>query len=399
MKGFAAILLALGLAVAPALLAGQEEQEPPESLPVIQQPARPPRSAAVEELPPPYEAIFEKVVAAIEASCAPEQRPEGWDQSIAQARSRLAGVVQDRDFYELLDPVLSSFAPPRPELWMPEQRRYRPGIAVSSTGAAAQIVQVDPASQAWRLGVRAGDALMTPVADLKGDAGTAAEVRLHTRGGLNRQLKIQRDRREEQPWPPELHRTEAGTLLLRPAEGGPGPLRALLDTVPSAGTLEIDLRDTRGDLAGLRTLAGGLGLGSKHAIEVQTWPLGNSPMSSDETVSPWPAADDQSGPDEESELMAALTKQSHLRVQPEPVSEPFRGKVRVLVDGHTRGPAEAWALAFRKAGFKLHGSPTYGRAVLDRTKTVEGGWSLRLPVALLGPLKPVEPDAATPPQR
>jgi hypothetical protein len=51
---------------------------------------------------------------------------------------------------------------------------------------------------------------------------------------------------------------------------------------------------------------------------------------------------------------------------------------------------------FQSAGLKLFGAATAGEPYLARLHTLENGWSLRLPLALLGPLEPVEPDGVLP---
>ena len=391
------IQLAAVLFGAPLGLPVSAFQGPPASVPILEQPVQPDSVPAIEELPPAYETVFEQAVSEVEEWYGAERLPAQWRRQVEQVRAGLAGAISERGFLELLNPLLYAVTEPRPILLPPEASRFRPGIAVSVEPDRALILQVDPTSHAWRLGIRRGDELLQDAASLAGASGSRVELRLRTQGGLVRRLEVERDGAGDRPWSPELYADPARAPVLRPAEGGSESLSELLATVAAEGELEIDLRSSTGDPAGLGILAGWLGLAPDRKLEIRSWNWKPAEGESSESGGlespqsiPWPDANLKST------LAAALERHSRLSIAPQRLERRRRGKSRVLVDGGTCGSAEAWARLLKAGGIAVYGSPTCGRPTLDTRRGLSGGWSLLLPLALLGESGPPTPVAPAP---
>lgn len=273
------------------------------------------------------------------------------------------------------------------------------GIAVRSRRIEGKVIitTVAIASDAQKQGLRSGDLLMSSPAELSGQIGTPATVRVQGCDGRPRILQV---RRENPWWPPEhpslrwrsveqASGRRVGYIKIPRFDDDAAPLiDAAMAALKGTYGLIIDLRDeSGGNLSSLR-LVSYLIPGPRMTVALLSRPylerLGGAPEQVD--ISKLPRV---SGAYTTTAIIEAMRKNNGgAAFYTEDVGDRiYRGKVVVLINSGTGSASEGFAAMVKnQKAVALVGHTTLGALLGSERFDLPGGWVLTLPThAAWGP--------------
>jgi carboxyl-terminal processing protease len=350
------------------------------------------RPCAAQDTPKPtYPELFEAVWQTINDNFYdPNFGGVDWKAMRRKYQPEVAKVTDDNSFTALAYRMMRELHVSHLEL-VPRQL-VQSGIAVRSKRIEGKsiITTVAIASDAQRRGLRVGDLLMSSPAELVGQIGTPATVRVQGCDGRERSLQV---RRENPWWPPEHpslrwrsveqasgHRI--GYIKIPRFDDDAAPLiDAAMAALKGTYGLIIDLRDeSGGNLSSLR-LVSYLIPGPRMTVALLSRPflerLGGAPEQVD--LSKVPRV---SGAYTTAAIIEAMKKNNGgAAFYTEDVGDRlYRGRVVVLINAGTGSASEGFAAMVKgQKSVTLVGHTTLGALLGGERFDLPGGWVLTVP--------------------
>lgn len=341
-----------------------------------------------------YDELYEKLWSTVaENFYDPHFRGTDWTRVRERYRERAEAVETDEQFRALAAQMLAEIRSSHLHIRAPERSaRGAAGIGATTIamGEAQVISGVAPLSDARRQGLRAGDRLVSPLADLRGALGSTAVLDVERCGGERVRLEV---RREQVSWPPERPgftwskirtrpETEIGYLRINRFDDGAAELAdAAMADLASTQALVIDVRDNSGGNVSALRLASYFGRGAEPAFVLLSRQyldgLGRPLRASDVAAAPR-----VSGAYTDSAVFHAVTThRGGAAFWTDDVPRRYGGSVFVLIGEETASAAEGFAWYMRRhTDAVLVGRPTAGELLSSETFPIGGGWSVTIPV-------------------
>jgi len=347
--------------------------------------------AAQDTRKPTYAELFEAVWGTINDNFYdPNFGGVDWKAMRQKYQPEVAKVTDDNSFTALAYRMMRELHVSHLEL-VPRQL-VQSGIAVRSKRIEGKtmITTVAIASDAQRQGLRVGDLLMSSPADLVGQIGTPATVRVQGCDGRERSLQV---RRENPWWPPEhpslrwrsveqASGRRIGYIKIPRFDDDAAPLiDAAMAALKGTYGLIIDLRDeSGGNLSSLR-LVSYLIPGPRMTVALLSRPfldrLGGAPEQVD--LSKVPRV---SGAYTTAAIIEAMKKNNGgAAFYTEEVGDRlYRGRVVVLINSGTGSASEGFAAVMKgQKSVTLVGHTTLGALLGGERFDLPGGWVLTVP--------------------
>ncbi|MDP8916090.1 MAG: S41 family peptidase, partial [Pseudomonadota bacterium] len=219
-----------------------------------------PSSLAQTPAAPRYARLYDQVWATVDQNFYdPRFHGVDWAAVKERYRSRLKAVDTDAEFRELATAMLKELKSSHLEIRAPSGSstgRTRPAVQVQELGGLRLVWSVAAASHAQAVGLRPGDALLSPEAAVLGPLGSTAQLKVSDCEGRERALSV---RRERAFWPPPRPSFQWSTVTSGPGRKI-GYLRADRFDDGAAALADqamADLADTSGLVIDLRKNSGG----------------------------------------------------------------------------------------------------------------------------------------------
>jgi carboxyl-terminal processing protease len=360
-----------------------------------------------------YDALFDALWSKVDQNFYdPHFHGVDWKAAGAHYREKLAGVESDAQFEALASAVLAELHASHTHITPPSDSPASSvgiGVRVHTIVGQDVVTQIAPLSDAWRAGLRPGDALLSAPVSLRGEAGSPAQVDVAHCDGTHSSYSI---RRAGAFWPPEEpgfrwssielnEKTRIGFIVIDRFDDGAAAL---------ADRAMADLKDTQGLIVHIRANTGGnasaLRLASYFGKESPAFVLLSRPylvaLGHPVTQADVMAAPKVEGAYTDAAVFQAVgDKGGGAAFWSEDVgAKRYGGPVVVLTGEDTGSAAEGFAWFMRlKTSAHIIGRRTQGAFLGGESFDLPGGWSLTLPVyGLWGPDggdygdKPVTPD-------
>jgi carboxyl-terminal processing protease len=309
-----------------------------------------------------------------------------------------AAVSSDTAFHALMTRMLRELPVSHLELTPPPlAARYGPAIGTRTVDGREVVVVASPITDAYRRGVRVGDALLTPLRTIRGPLGESAALRWESCDGQRREAIVRRERIT-----PTRPAGGAAWYVLEVApdrrigylrvpnfyDGMAAQVDSAMTALAGTQGLVIDVRDNPGGNTSFVRLAsyftGGSNLVAALLMRSALQRYGTAPDRIDPAVLPRV----QRTYTDRSVFAAMLQHRGAVAVFTEDLGpRRYTGAVAVLTNEFTVSAAEGFAayMQFRHAA-TLVGAPTAGRLLGGEAVALGGGWSLFLPThAAWGP--------------
>lgn len=342
-----------------------------------------------------YTLVFDQVLDTVQQNFYdPGFRGLDWQAAGKRYRERLPQVKDDVAFAALMSELLGELKVSHARIAAPAVARAKPrgiGAEVANIDGAETVIAVAPLSDAWRQGLRPGDQLLSPRAEIVGAVDSAARLKVRDCAGKERELSVRRmsvawpDGQPGWRWSRFLPRADLplGYLRVDRFDDGAAALadQAMGDLAKTQGLI-IDLRhNSGGNTAALRLASYFLAPGEMPllALFARTYlqPLGRAPQ----------AADVKNGP-----KVQAYTDQAVFKAVSDHQGAAvfysdaldgrrYAGKVVVLTGADTASAAEgfAWVLRLHSKAHFL-GRRSAGELLSGESFELAQGWNLTIPV-------------------
>lgn len=331
-----------------------------------------------------------------------------WDAVRARYAPQVERVQDEAAFAELMGRMLKELPVSHLRLNAPPSGKR--AVAVNARLRLVEgtpVVLALPAQPAAEGGLRVGDAILTPWAQVAGEAGSAVTLRVSGCDGKEREVRLAR----------AASTVAAEATNWRKLEPRPGRrlgyfriARFEESTVAQIDDAMRDLGDTAGLIVDLRGNPGGtnsfvrlisyLVTGQQFVSGLLTRPVlaryGGDVSKIDLATLPKSAGDYSLN-----RLLLKLGLGGAVALYTEDMGEKtYRGRVVILSDGATASAAEGFiAYMTRRAGAVAVGRTTAGQLLTSNTFRLINGWTLVVPVAVpLGPDKQLFKDTPLAPQ-
>jgi carboxyl-terminal processing protease len=322
-----------------------------------------------------------------------------WRAVRARYEREAAAAASDSAFHALMSRMLRELPVSHLELTPPARpaARYGPAIGTRTVDGREVVVVASPITDAYRRGIRVGDALLTPLGTVRGPLGETAAVRWESCDGALREASVRRERVTQT-------RPAAGAqwyVLEVAPDRRIGYLRVpnffdgtdvQVDSAMAglAGTqgLVIDVRDNPGGNTSFVRLASYFTRGSNMVAALMMRSALQRYGSAPDRIDPAALPRVRRAYTDRSVFAAMLLHRGAVAVFTEDLgARRYTGPVAVLTNEYTASAAEGFAayMQFAHAG-TLVGAPTAGRLLGGEAVALGGGWSLFLPThAAWGP--------------
>jgi carboxyl-terminal processing protease len=328
-------------------------------------------------------------------------------------RTTLETVHSDREFERLANTMLDQLGASHLYVIPPSSSKAATvgiGVRFRDLSGTYVVRVVDDLSDAYAKGVRIGDRLLSPRADLSGPPGTLATVQVQSCGGAVRMLRV---RREGTFWPPEhpglawysvrtgLNRT-IGYLRITRFDDGAAPLidQAMAELKDTDGLI-IDVRGNSGGNFSSARLVSYFSGPARIAAALFSRPylekLGHPVTESDVRDAP-----EVFGAYTDAKIFAAISKNGGgaAFMTEDLRNHEYTKPVVVLVDHETGSAGEGFAwMMKRMTHATLVGQETAGVLLSGQEFDLPDGWKLVVPVHGLWSSdgtdfrdRPVQPD-------
>ena len=363
-----------------------------------------------------YAVVFDALVVEVDQQFYdPHFHGVDWKATAARYHAHLGSVHNDAEFEKLastmLDELHTSHTYIQPPSGSPASS-VGIGVRVHSIDGKNVATQVASLSDAWRVGVRVGDVLLSSQSSLRGEAGSLANVAVTHCDGRRSTYSIHRTGAFSPPEEPGFRwsslklseKRRIGLIVADRFDDGTAELadRAMADLKDTQGLI-IDIRaNTGGNTSALR-LASYFGRGESPAIILLSRPyllaLGHPLTQADVAAAPKV----QGAYTDSAVFQAVGDKGGGAAFWSEDLgAKRYSGPVVVLIGEDTGSSAEGFAWFMRlKTNARIIGRKTAGAFLGGETFDLPGGWSVTLPVyGLWGPDggdfgdKAVTPDEA-----
>ena len=347
-----------------------------------------------------YDVLFDALVVEVDQQFYdPHFHGVDWKAATARYRAHLGSVHNDAEFEKLasamLDELHTSHTYIQPPFGSPATS-VGIGVRVHSIEGESVATQVALLSDAWRVGLRVGDVLLSSQASLRGEAGSLAQVAVTHCDGRRSLYSIHRTGAFSPPEEPGFRwasiklseERRIGLIVVDRFDDGAAELadRAMADLKDTQGLI-IDIRaNTGGNTSALR-LASYFGRESP-AIILLSRPyleaLGHPVMQADVAAAPKV----QGAYTDAAVFQAVRDKGGGAAFWSEDLgTKRYGAPVVVLVGEDTGSSAEGFAWFMRlKTDARIIGRKTAGAFLGGETFDLPGGWSVTLPVyGLWGP--------------
>jgi carboxyl-terminal processing protease len=368
-----------------------------------------------------YDALFDALWRKVDENFYdPHFHGVDWTAASARYRGQLNGVHSDTDFAKLASAMLGELHASHTYIAPPSNSSASGvgiGVRFHTIEGHEIVTSIAMLSDAWRQGLRPGDALLSSKASLRGEAGSTARLDVERCGGTRRGFAV---RRNGAFWPPEepgLRWSSAevgpkkriGLIVADRFDDGAAALadRAMSDLKDTQGII-VDIRGNTGGNASALRLASYFGREAVPAIVLLSRPylvaLGHAVTQADVVAAPR-----VQGAYTDADVFKAVgEKGGGAAFWSEDVGDKrYAGPVVVLTGEDTGSAAEGFAWFMRlKTRAHIIGRQTAGAFLGGQTFDLPDGWSVTLPVYGLWGTdggdygdKPVTPDETVAPTR
>lgn len=336
----------------------------------------------------PNERIFDSAWKAVEDNFYdPSFLGRDWKAIGQRYRTEVPHARTARDLASIISRMLKELPVSHLQIGAPvEGRTFLPAIRTAELDGDIVITNIRVASDAQYNGLRVGDRVITPVAELRGRLGSVVGVRVRTCDNTTRTVAVHR---EEAFWPPD--RPSLRWHQIRQDETRSiGYIQAVRfddDAAPLIDRAMKDLQQTSGLIIDVRGNSGG-NLSSIRLASYFTKPrfvaalLGRPYLT---RVGAVPAEIDPEtlprvqGAYTTSAILSAMQKNGGVAFYSESVPI-YQGKVVVLADNQTGSAGEGFAWLMREmTTASLVGRQTHGSILGGETFALEGRWTITIP--------------------
>ena len=344
----------------------------------------------------PYARLFDQVWSTVDQNFYdPHFHGVDWAAMRERYRPRLKDVDTDPEFRALAAAMLKELKSSHLEIRAPSSATsagVKPAVQLQELEGRRLVWSVAAASDAQAVGLRPGDALLSPDSAVYGPLGTTAQLKVSDCDGRERTLAV---RRERAFWPLPRPSFQWSTVTAGPGkkigylradrfDDGADALadQAMSDLADTSG-LVIDIRNNSGGNMSAMRLASYFSQGERPAVVLLARPylqaLGRPVTKADLDAAPKVRRVYTT----EAVFSAVAANKGGVVFLSEDMGAKRYGKpVVVLIGPDTGSAAEGFGWYMRlQTEAKLVGRPTAGALLSGQTFPLAGGWSLVAPVS------------------
>lgn len=345
---------------------------------------------------PSYARLYDQVWATVDQRFYdPRFHGVDWAAVRERYRPRLRDVRTGAEFRTLAGAMLQELKSSHLEIRAPSGAitgGARPAVQVQDLGGARLVWSVAAASDAQAVGLRPGDAVLSPDLAISGPLGSTARLQVSDCEGQRRTVTV---RRERAFWPPPRPSFQWSTVTSGPGrkigylradrfDDGADALadQAMADLADTSG-LVIDLRNNSGGNMSAMRLASYFSEGERPAVVLLARPylqaLGRPVTKADLDAAPKV----RRAYTTEAVMRAVASNGGGAAFYSEDLGAKRYAKPVVLLIGPDTGSAAegfAWYMRLQTPA-KLIGRATAGALLSGETIPLEGGWSIVVPVS------------------
>jgi carboxyl-terminal processing protease len=365
-------------------------------------------SAQTPRPAPAFKDVFEDIWQTVNSNFYdPNFAGVDWNAIKTRYAPQVERVKDEASFLELMSRMLKELPVSHLRINAPAAKSVVALNARLRLVEGARVVTALPSSAGAEGGLRVGDAVLTPWAEVTGAAGSAVTLRVSGCDGKERELKLTRAASSVAPemtsWrvmEPQPGKKIGYFRVARFEEGTVTQIDDAMRDLKETAGLVVDLRGNPGGTNSFVRLISYLVPGQQFVSGLLMRPF-MSRYGGDVAKIDLASLPKSSGDYSINSLLLRMGLFGAVALYTEDMGEKaYRGKVVILSDGATASAAEGFiAYMTQRAGAVAVGRTTAGQLLTSNTFHLVNGWTLVVPIAVpLGPDKKLFKDTPLAPQ-